>query len=69
VYSTASNLKTTIAPKWWAHHNPVRIRWIRSIRRVIRQRLVAETTQVLARLESQKEKRGRRVSVRKAKEI
>jgi len=45
VYASASSLS---AKKWWSDFNPVRRRWIWAIRRVIRQKLVAETKAVLA---------------------
>jgi hypothetical protein len=44
VYSSASAIA---GKKWWADFNPVRRKWIWAIRRVIRQKLVAETKQML----------------------
>lgn len=41
VYSSASSIASK---KWWADFNPRRKMWIWAIRRVIRQKLVAETT-------------------------
>lgn len=49
VYSSATSIASK---KWWADFNPVRRKWIWAIRRVIRQKLVAETTAVLAQLEA-----------------
>jgi len=43
-----------ISQKWWASFNPVRRKWIWAIRRVIRQKLVAETKVVLAALNEKK---------------
>mmetsp|Transcript_8365 Transcript_8365/g.13874 ORF Transcript_8365/g.13874 Transcript_8365/m.13874 type:complete len:473 (+) Transcript_8365:72-1490(+) len=51
VYSGANAIAKK---KWWADFNPVRKRWIWAIRRVIRQRLVAETHAVLKALEESK---------------
>jgi hypothetical protein len=57
VYSASSSLS---AKKWWADFNPVRRKWIWAIRRVIRQKLVAETTAVLANLELNKKRELKR---------
>jgi hypothetical protein len=53
VYSSASSIASK---KWWADFNPARRKWVWAIRRVIRQKLVAETKVVLAQLEA---KRGK----------
>lgn len=51
VYTSATSIA---AKKWWADFNPARKRWVMAIRRVIRQKLVAETTIVLQKLEQAK---------------
>lgn len=53
VYTSATSIA---AKKWWADFNPVRKKWVWAIRRVIRQKLVAETTAVLVALEAAKKK-------------
>ena len=59
VYTSATSLA---AKKWWANFNPVRKKWIWAIRRVIRQKLVAETTEVLLKLEQAKKMDGKKGS-------
>lgn len=44
VYSSANAIASR---KWWADFNPARKRWVWAIRRVIRQKLVAETKKML----------------------
>jgi hypothetical protein len=53
VYTSATSIASK---KWWADFNPVRKRWIWAIRRVIRQKLVAETMAVLLKLEGSKKR-------------
>ena len=48
--------------KWYTHLNPVRQRWIRAIRLVIRQRLVADTKKVLAARDEKIKRRQRAVA-------
>lgn len=57
VYSASTSLSSK---KWWADFNPVRRKWIWAIRRVIRQKLVAETKLVLSNLELQKKRQLKR---------
>jgi hypothetical protein len=61
VYSTVNLLS---AQCWYSHLNPVRQRWIRAIRLVIRRKLVADTKKVLAarELASKAHKQRRRTS-------
>lgn len=67
VYSSATSIASK---KWWADFNPVRRKWIWAIRRVIRQKLVAETTAVLAKLEAGKKSPTKGTSVKgQAKEV
>ena len=70
MYSASTSIA---AKKWWADFNPVRKRWIWAIRRVIRQKLVAETTAVLNALEVAKKRELKRAYTGglsgKAKEI
>lgn len=53
VYTSATSIA---AKKWWADFNPMRKKWVWAIRRVIRQKLVAETKAVLAKHEAAKMK-------------
>eukprot|EP01040_Poterioochromonas_malhamensis_P007963 gene7963-8606_t len=72
VYAGATAIATK---KWYADLNPIRKRWIWAIRRVIRQKLVAVTTQYLRELElkvAQELRAGKRNSMilpTKSKEI
>lgn len=55
VYSSANSI---MSQKWWAHLNPWRRKWIWAIRRVIRQRLVADTKRNLAERAARKQRQG-----------
>jgi hypothetical protein len=57
MYSASTSIA---AKKWWADFNPWRKKWIWAIRRVIRQKLVAETTAVLMKLEQEKKRELKR---------
>eukprot|EP00428_Durinskia_dybowskii_P062089 CAMPEP_0170382588 /NCGR_PEP_ID=MMETSP0117_2-20130122/15028_1 /TAXON_ID=400756 /ORGANISM="Durinskia baltica, Strain CSIRO CS-38" /LENGTH=553 /DNA_ID=CAMNT_0010638247 /DNA_START=56 /DNA_END=1717 /DNA_ORIENTATION=+ len=74
VASVMYSASTSIASKkWWSDFNPVRRKWIWAIRRVIRQKLVAETTAVLRELEQKKRRELKRALTgnisAKAKEV
>jgi hypothetical protein len=70
VYAGANAIATK---KWYSDFNPVRKRWIWAIRRVIRQKLVAETKKQLKALQDKKDaenRSGKRTSmITKAHEI